>query len=149
MAPERPSSEQRFRSARERWDAALGPHRVERLVGPGKVAESRKLTLAIRTPSERVGKLSSRTRPVERRDRRRQAEDVELGRLVERERRNEPREVMFEAGRAREHRLQSQLTRRVRVEAAEHMAEVVRDEAHITAAGLAGNVMPRRSWKSK
>jgi len=116
----------------------VGTHGIGRVVGAREVVDGGEVAGARLAATEGVGELGGGTGAVERFLLRRDFEDVELPRFVERERRDEAGEVVVESGRARQHRLERELAGRVGVVAGDHVAEVMGDELRATTALFAG-----------
>src|SRR3954464_16078941 len=94
-----------------RCDAAVAPDVVERIVDAREVVERGEVGRALLTPAERLPELGGGAGAVERGDLRRDVEDVEGARLVQRQRGDQAREVVLEAGGAGQHGLQRDLAR--------------------------------------
>src|SRR3954447_21466476 len=108
-------------------DSAVGAHGVEALVRALKMVNGGEVARALLTSTEGFGELGSCAGPVQGSDLGGDVVDLEVAGLEQRERRDQPGEVVLEPGRARQHRLEGHLAGRHGFVTGEDMTEVVGD----------------------
>ena len=102
------------RSGSSRWhEVELGSDLYDLLVAPDEEVDGRDVAVACGTPAEGIGQLVRRSRSIEYTLLGHEPWEVERGGLKERQRRDQTGEVVVEAGRCGQHRLQRHLVRGV------------------------------------